>query len=85
MDWQDAFNIAFALAGFLGGWVLKSLGQAMRDLQIADFELTRKVQSIEVLVAGQYVRRDELKDVLRDMASKLDRIENKLDEKADKP
>lgn len=84
MDAQALINVAFALAGVLGGWVLKFLHDAMRDLQAADADLADKVQRIEVLVAGQYVTRDALDRSLSALFSKLDRIEQKLDLKADK-
>jgi hypothetical protein len=76
-DFQVAFNIAFALAGALGGFVLHALWQADKDL--AD-----KVGRIEVLVAGQYIKRCEVETKLDAIFRKLDRIEEKLDDKADK-
>jgi hypothetical protein len=86
--YQAAFNIAFALLGILGGWMLKSLSERLRDLQIADTALTDKVQAIEVVVAGQYAKRDYLDERLDRLSTalfqKLDRIEEKLDGKADK-
>jgi len=85
MDVQSAFNIAFALAGALAGYVLKTMHEAMRDLQNADSDLTDKVQRIEVLVAGEYVKREDLDRLSGALFQKLDRIENKLDGKADKP
>lgn len=76
MDWQIAFNMAFAVIGALGGWVLKVLHESLRDLQEADNKLANKVQAIEVLVAGQYVPRSELEQKLDVMFKKLDRIED---------
>ena len=84
MDLQIAFNIAVGIAGFLGGWVLNSLRDAMRELQTTDSELADKVQSIEVLVAGQYVKRDDMERHMTAIFQKLDRIEQKLDNKVDK-
>jgi len=84
MDLQTAFNIVVGLLGFLGGWVLNNLHAAMRDLQRADSLLADKVQAIEVLVAGQYVRRADLDHHMTAIFRKLDRIEEKLDDKADK-
>ena len=85
MDLQAILNIAFGLAGALAGYILKTMHEAMRDLQKADVELTDKVQKIEVLVAGQYVKRDDMERLSSALFSKLDRIEQKLDGKADKP
>jgi hypothetical protein len=84
MDLQIAFNIAVALVAFLGGWVLNSLRASIESLQKADTNLTTKVQAIEVLVAGSYVKRDDLDKLASALFTKLDKIEGKLDGKADK-
>jgi hypothetical protein len=84
MDYQTAFNIVFALSGFLGGWVLNSLRDSLKSLQVADESLTAKVQAIEVLVAGQYVKREDFSEVSRAIFTKLDKIYDRLDTKADK-
>lgn len=84
MDFQVGFNIAVALAGGLMGWVLKSITDRMDNLTAADKELTTKVQAIEVLVAGQYVKRDDLDKHIDNIFAALRRIEEKLDGKADK-
>jgi hypothetical protein len=78
------FDIAIALAGALGGWVLNSVRQSVRDLQEADRVLTDKVMQIEVLVAGNYVNKDELRNVVEDIKRTLLRIETKLDHKVDR-
>ena len=83
-NFQMMFNIAITLIGFLGGWVLNSLKSSMEALQKADHELTIKVQSVEVLVAGSYVKREDLDKLGTAIFTKLDRIEVKLDSKADK-
>lgn len=84
MDLQLGFNIAVALAGFLGGWVLNNLRNSIDRLHRADAELTTKVQSIEVLVAGQYVRREDQDKLADALFTKLDKIYDLLATKADK-
>ena len=84
MDFQVGFDLAIGLVAFLGGWVMKNLSDSLSALQKADNELTNKVQAIEVLVAGTYVKRDELDKLGQAIFAKLDRIEGKLDGKADK-
>ena len=84
MDFQHAFNIAIAVIGALGGWWMRVMWDALKELRDADSELAEKVGSIEVVVAGQYVKPDELDRSLSALFSKLDRIEDKLDGKADK-
>lgn len=94
-DYQTPFNIALVLAGFLSSYVLNSVRDSVRALQIADTGLATKLQAVELLVAGQYVRREHLEhimaahreDIGRTMnhfGVQLDRIESKLDGKVDK-
>jgi hypothetical protein len=84
MDIQVAFNIAVALIAFLGGWVLNSLKESINTLKQTDGELATKVQHIEVLVAGSYVKREDMDKLTEALFRKLDKIEAKLDLKADK-
>lgn len=81
---QAAFNIAVGLAAFLGGYVLRSIGESLRSLTDADAIVMAKIQQIELLVAGQYVTHSEMEKLSAALFSKLDKIENKLDMKADK-
>lgn len=84
MDVQVAFNIVVAVAGFLGGWILNNLRDSLKTLTQTDNELADKVQRIEILVAGQYVKRDDLDKMTEALFKKLDKIESKLDNKVDK-
>ena len=84
MDYQTLFNVAVALAGFLGGWVLNNIKSSLYALHVADQSLSEKVQSIEILVAGTYVKRDDVDKLANALFAKLDRIETKIDGKADK-
>lgn len=81
---QDIFNIAIALLGALGGWGLKVIWNALTELQDFDRELAEKLSRVEVLVAGNYVRRDEFERSMQRLLDKLDAIEAKLDRKVDK-
>jgi hypothetical protein len=84
MDMQTAFNFVVGLSAFLGGWILRNLKESIDNLHDADSELTDKVQHIEVLIAGDYVRRSDLGIIVASLFEKLDKIESKLDRKADK-
>lgn len=84
MDLQTAFNLAVAFGAFLGGWILNTMWQAIRDIQTADKSLTDKVAAIEVLVAGTYVTRPEHGACMARIEGSLQRIEDKIDRKVDK-
>ena len=81
---QTVFNIIATVAGFLGGWWLKVMWDAVKDLQSADKILVEKVNSIEILVAGNYMTKSDFDKIGAAIFAKLDKIEDKLDRKMDK-
>lgn len=85
---QTLFNIVITALGVVGGWWMKVMWDSLKDLERADRELVDRVAAIDVLVAGSYVKRDyfeaKLDAVTKALFDKLDRIENKVDAKADK-
>ena len=81
---QTLFNYALALCGALGGWVLKVIWDAVKDLQAADKVLVEKVNTIEILIAGNYMSKSDFDKIAAAIFAKLDKIEDKLDKKADK-
>lgn len=85
---QSVINWAIALIGFLGGWVLKVVWDAVRDLRTDIRQIERDLPEV-------YVRKDDFRDAVRDMKdamrdgfSKMDSTMNilfkKLDSKEDK-
>lgn len=84
MDIQTLLNIAFGVAGAMCMWVLNSLKDSLKSLHDSDNALTEKVQKIELLVTGVYVKKDEFERMTAALFTKLDKIDNKLDGKADK-
>lgn len=83
-DAQLIFNLVIGVAGTLGGWWLKVVWDALKDLQEADKALVEKVGAIEVLVAGRYTTREEFDRNLNAVFVKLDRIYELLSQKADR-
>ena len=84
MDSQTIINAAIALVGFLGGWILKVVWESVKDLQIADKILVDKVNTIEILIAGNYMSKLDFDKIAAAIFAKLDKIEDKLDRKVDK-
>jgi|WetSurMetagenome_2_1015567.scaffolds.fasta_scaffold1192952_2 hypothetical protein len=84
MDFQTLFNIVLGAFGTLVGWLLNTLYNSMKDLTNADKILADKVQTIEVLVAGNYIPRHEFETKLTAIFHKLDRIEDKIDNNQEK-
>ena len=84
MEFQDLFNTATGFLMLLGAWFLRVMWDSVTSLQEQDRELAEKVSRIEVLVAGEYVRKDEFDRAIQRLFDKLDHIEMKIDQKADK-
>lgn len=76
---QTIVNWVLTAAGTVLGFLLNAVWQAVKDLQTADKQLAEKVATIEVLVAGEYVRKDEFDRVIQRLFEKLDHIEDKFD------
>lgn len=83
-DYQVLFNIVVGILGVMGGWLLNTMWSSLKDLQTADAKLVEKVSAIEVLVAGQYVTREEFNTTLNAVFVKLDRIQETINKKADR-
>ena len=77
MPSQELFNILVMAVGGLGGWVLKSVWEAIRDLK-------NDVKDLGHEVRVGYVRRDDFLDAIDRIETMLSRIFDKLDDKADK-
>jgi len=84
MGFQDLFNIAVGFIMTMLGWFLRVAWDALAKLQQQDRELADKVARIEVLVAGEYVKKEDFERVIERLFDKLDHIEIKIDNKADK-
>lgn len=84
MEFQTLFNAAVGGIMLLSGWFLRVMWDSIKQLHQDDRELSDKVSRIEVLVAGEYVKRDEFDRSMDRLFDKLNQIEKKIDSKADK-
>jgi hypothetical protein len=74
---QALINTIISLAAGAYGLVLKSMWDTIKSLD-------DQVGTLQVSVAGEYLKREEWKDDMRRLMEKLDSIDEKLDKKADK-
>lgn len=81
---QELINWVLGAFGMLLGFIVKSIWDAVKDLQTSDKDLADKVSRIEVLVAGEYVKKEEFNSIMLRLFEKLDHIEAKIDSKQDK-
>jgi hypothetical protein len=84
MEFQTLFNAAVGCVMLLSGWFMRVIWDSIKQLHDDDRELSEKVSRIEVLVAGEYVKRDEFDRSMDRLFDKLNQIEKKIDSKADK-
>lgn len=75
---QTFINWLYGIATLLITATVKWLWAAHKDLQATDKELADKVSKIEVLVAGQYITREEFERAIQRIFDKLDHIEAKI-------
>lgn len=73
MDTQILFNIAVAIAGFFGGWILNNIHKSLDRL---DTDVRAMPHT--------YISREDYKDDIRDVREMLTKIFDKLDHKQDK-
>ena len=73
-DGQILFNIIVGIAGVFGGWILNNISRSIErlDKDVRQMPLT-------------YVTRVDYRADIEEIKSMLNRINDKLDEKADKP
>lgn len=83
-DMSALFDFMFMMLGLLGGWLLNSMRESIRELHKMHNELSNKVQRIEVNLVGHYVTRDSMQAFTDRIYEKLEKIEQKIDSKADK-
>ena len=73
MDNQIIFNIAVALVGFLGGWVLNNISKSIDRLDV-------DVRAMP----HTYVTREDYREDMREVKDMLNKIFDRLDAKVDK-
>ena len=77
MDWQPYINLGAGVVLAAGGWFLRELWDAIQKLK-------DDLKALEVKLPSEYVRKDDLTESMDRVYKALDRIERKLDQKADK-
>ena len=81
---QMYINWGMGVGGLIVGWYIRLMWSEIKLLNKADKDLTEKVAAIEVLVAGDYAKRDWIEGKLDRLFSVLDSMNKKLDGKADR-
>lgn len=77
MDYQAILNIILGIALSVGGWFMRQVWDAVKTLK-------DDIQKIEVDLPTHYVRKDDMETRFDRIEALLDKLYEKLDNKADK-
>lgn len=69
---QSVFNWIVALCGVLGGWILKVIWEAIKDLK-------NEVRGVDKHLNENFVRRDDFKDAINDIKQDMREGFDKVD------
>lgn len=85
------FSVMLGVLSLVNVWLIFVLSQQSKTisaLQKADGDVRSEMTAIRVLVADSYLKRDEFNTVIKtqtaEMSRRFDRVESKMDDKADK-
>lgn len=80
MDWQTIFMAATGVATSIVGWFVREIQKDIEAATLKQDEDSRKIASLQLDVAKNYVTHADLSDI----KDSLLRIEDKLDRKQDR-
>lgn len=81
---QLIINAVFGGLAAVLSFLLKVVWDGLRDLQKADIELATQIASVKLMMSDTYIKKEDFDRMTAALFNKLDRIELKLDTKADK-
>lgn len=70
---QVLFNWVIAVVGFLGGWILKVIWDAITDLK-------KDIRAMDTKMHEDFVRRDDFKDAMIHVQKDMDEIKTDMKE-----
>lgn len=86
MDYQFLFNIVLSAFGALAMFLIVNVNKKIDRIAEENRELLLKLNSLQILVAGQYVTRNEfdakMETLFKTFSAKLDSIDDKLERRA---
>jgi hypothetical protein len=82
----DQVIVNAIIAGLMAAmaFTLRVIWEGFRELQKTDLEQLSQLMSVKVMIADSYIKKDDFDHMTTAIFLKLDKIENKLDGKADK-
>lgn len=77
MEWKEVAIGLLSAVSLVGGWFLRQLWDAVKDLQ-------KDLANLREHIAQSYVQHDRLQEMLNPIMELLREVRSKLDSKADK-
>ena len=78
MEYNTAFDVILGAALTVLGWVARELWGAVKELRT-------DLGNLRAQLPKEYVLKEDMKEAFEQVHQKLDKIFDKLEEKADKP
>jgi hypothetical protein len=75
MDYQPLFNMVLGVGSVMGTWIFKLMWSTLDNLKVENAALKTKVNSIELDMARNYTRKDEVDSAFSRIMEKVSRIE----------
>jgi len=79
VDWQTLFNIAISIISFLGGWVFKRTFVILDKHEDKMQAIEKLVHEIEISLPKEYVNKEDLDKISKQINARFDKLEAKLD------
>lgn len=82
---QTLINWLFTAGGAVVAGYTEMIRRRLDKVDTRADQMDRQIHQQAIILAGDYVKRSELDNLSKAIFDKLDRIEAKIDKKADKP
>lgn len=84
MDLQTVINGLLASGSAIGAWLARELWSATKSQSADVHDLRRELADLKEEIAKNRVHREDFKEAIREVKEMLNRIIDKLEQKADK-
>ena len=84
VDTQLLVNIGMTVFNVLLLWLTTSLRSSISDRKDFEKETNMRIEELRLVVVGEYMKKADINQLISALFKKLDRMEEKIDKKADK-
>ena len=81
---QIVFNIVVGIAGMLAMFVLSAVWSRLGALEKSDKDLSKEIAAMHILVAGEYIKRQEITPMLKEIYDELKTIRTEISNKVER-